>query len=80
MGRKAKYSHVFQLTDREIEALKYAALPTNKDSAAKMGVTHLTFATYLNKCYQKMNVNSKTQAIVKGLTQGIIKLEDLYND
>jgi two-component system nitrate/nitrite response regulator NarL len=53
-----------RLTPRELEMLRAIQQFGNaKDVAAKMGLSHETVRAHMKKVYQKMHVNSKTEAV-----------------
>lgn len=57
-----------KLTPKELEILKWVSLGlSNGDIAARQGVKLKTVCTHLNNIYSKMNVHSRTAAMVKYL-------------
>lgn len=64
------------LTHRETEVLKLATRMSNHDIAAHLGLTERTVKGYLTSIFQKMNVGSRTEAVLEALKRGWISLED----
>jgi NarL family two-component system response regulator LiaR len=70
-----------QLSDRELEVLKLTAKGmSNKDIAKELFLTVRTVKAHLSSIFNKMDVASRTEAIVKGVREGWITLEDLSDD
>ena len=63
------------LTRREIEVLKLAAKMSNRDIAAHLGLTERTVKGHLMNIFAKMNVGSRTEAVLEALRRGWISLE-----
>lgn len=75
-GRKQKAEE--QLSSREIEVLKLAAKGmTNKDIAEELVLSVRTVKAHLSSIFNKMGVASRTEAIVKGVREGWLTLQDL---
>ena len=67
-----------RLTARETEVLRLAASGmSNKDIAAKLFLSLRTVKAHLTNIFNKMGVGSRTEAIVKGLREDYITLEDI---
>ncbi|MDX1619452.1 MAG: response regulator transcription factor [Nitriliruptorales bacterium] len=66
------------LTDREHEVLQLAArgLP-NKQIATELDVSVRTVQSHLTHVFRKLDVGSRTEAVLHGLRQGWFQLEDL---
>jgi len=64
------------LTSREAEVLKLAARLSNYDIAAHLGLTERTVKGHLTNIFQKMNVGSRTEAVLEALKYGWITMED----
>jgi len=61
------------LTLRELECLKWAvAGKTNPETAEIMTISEKTVEAHFTKIFKKLNVFSRTQAVVKGLTLGLV--------
>jgi NarL family two-component system response regulator LiaR len=77
-GLEAKDSNQVELTTREIEVLRLAAKGMgNKDIAEQLFLSLRTVKVHLTNIFNKMGVNSRTEAIIKGLAKGHITLEDV---
>lgn len=62
-----------QLSEQETAVLQGAALGYRyEEIAAQLGVTPHTVATYVKRCYRKLQVHSKAQAIAQGRLLGLI--------
>jgi two-component system, NarL family, response regulator LiaR len=71
-------SSSIKLTDKEILILKLAAKGlSNKNIASTLNVGETTIKTYLGDIFSKMEVGSRTEAVIKGLKTGLISLNDL---
>ena len=67
------------ITERELEVLKLAARGlSNRDIALQLGISVRTVQTHLSNVFNKMGVGSRTEAVMLGLRQGIITLEDTF--
>lgn len=67
-----------QLTMRENEILRLAASGmSNKEIADKLFLSLRTVKAHLTNIFNKMGCGSRTDAIIKGLKQGYITLEDI---
>ena len=66
------------LSERETEILKLAAKGmSNKDIAAELFLSVRTVKAHLSNVFNKIGVASRTEAIVKGVREGWLTLEDL---
>jgi DNA-binding NarL/FixJ family response regulator len=66
------------LTSKEIYILKLAAKGlSNKNIAAGLNLSEGTIKSYLVDIFSKMNVSSRTEAVMAGLKGGFINLSDL---
>lgn len=66
------------LTKREIEVLKTAASGmSNKDIAQTLNLSSRTVQAHLSNIFNKLNVGSRTEAIIVAFKQGIIDLIDV---
>ncbi len=75
-GSKQKGLH--GLHQRELEVLRLAAKGiSNKDIALKLGIGNRTVQTHLLRIFQKLGVNSRTEAVFHALKQGWLTLDDL---
>lgn len=67
-----------QLSDREMEVLKLASKGmSNKDIAKELFLTVRTVKAHLSNIFNKLDVASRTEAIVKGVREGWLTLDDL---
>jgi DNA-binding NarL/FixJ family response regulator len=65
------------LTTREIEVLRLAAKGrNNRDIAAQLGVGERTVKGHLMSIFDKMHVNSRTEAVMQALKRGWINIDD----
>ncbi|MDY6917156.1 MAG: response regulator transcription factor [Chloroflexota bacterium] len=66
------------LSERESEILKLAARGmSNKDIAAELFLSVRTVKAHLSNIFNKLGVASRTEAIVKGVREGWLTLDDL---
>jgi NarL family two-component system response regulator LiaR len=64
------------LTDREIEVLRLAATGmSNKEIAEKLSVTVRTVKAHISNVFAKMDVASRTEAILKAMREGWLELD-----
>jgi DNA-binding NarL/FixJ family response regulator len=68
------------LSEREFEVLRLAArgLP-NKEIARRLGLSIRTIHSHLANIFMKMQVGSRTEAVLLALRQGMISLQDTYD-
>lgn len=69
------------LSEREFDVLRLAArgLP-NKEIARRMSLSIRTVHSHLANIFTKMHVGSRTEAVLLALRQGMISLQDTYDD
>src|SRR5438067_2440467 len=69
------------LSEREFDVLRLAArgLP-NKEIARRMGLSIRTVHSHLANIFTKMHVGSRTEAVLLALREGIISLQDTYDN
>lgn len=66
------------LTEREMEVLKLAAKGvSNRDIADRLFVSSRTVQTHLSNIFKKLEVASRTEAILYGLKRGWFYMEEL---
>jgi two-component system, NarL family, response regulator LiaR len=66
------------LSSREIHILKLAAKGlSNKTIAANLNLTEGTIKSYLVSIFSKLNVGSRTEAVITGLKTGLVNFQDL---
>ena len=77
--RLSNSSELFRtLSSQEIAILKLLASGmSNKSIADKLCMSEITIKNYLVNLYNKINVSSRTQAIITALKRGIISLEEI---
>ena len=68
------------LSEREFDVLRMAArgLP-NKEIATRMNLSIRTVHSHLANIFMKMQVGSRTEAVLQALRQGMISLQDTYD-
>ncbi len=67
-----------QLTARELEILTWAARGlSNKEISEKLFISLRTVKAHLTNIFNKLGCGSRTDAIIKGLKQGYIALDDM---
>jgi two-component system, NarL family, response regulator YdfI len=68
--------HAVSLTEREQEVLAGLARgERNKEIAARMGITRRTVEAYLTSVYTKLNVDSRSAAIVVAIERGLLPIQ-----
>jgi DNA-binding NarL/FixJ family response regulator len=69
------------LSEREFDVLRLAArgLP-NKEIARRMNLSIRTVHSHLANIFMKMHVGSRTEAVLLALREGMISLQDTYDD
>jgi NarL family two-component system response regulator LiaR len=66
-----------QITKRELEVLKLAAKGmSNRDIASHLSLSIRTVQAHLSAVFSKMQVGSRTEAVVQALQKGWLTLED----
>jgi DNA-binding CsgD family transcriptional regulator len=71
-----RHEHVYRLTHQEKRVLALLLQGHHKKTAADaMGVSINTVSFHLKNAYCKLGVHSKTEAVVKGLSEGILVLD-----
>jgi DNA-binding NarL/FixJ family response regulator len=75
-----QHSPIDLLSEREFEVLLLAArgLP-NKEIARRLGLSIRTVHSHLANIFMKMQVGSRTEAVLQALRQGMISLQDTYD-
>jgi len=67
------------LSDRELEVLKLAARGmTNQEIADELVLSIRTVQTHLSNIFGKMDVGSRTEAVLQALKKGWLALEDTF--
>jgi len=71
-------SNGLHLTDREMEVLRLAASGmTNAQIASKLYFSVRTVQVHMTHIFDKLDVGSRTEAVITGLRSGLISLEDV---
>lgn len=69
------------LTPRELEVLRCAARGiSNKEVAAELAVSPRTVQVHLGSVFRKLDVASRTEAVIQALRRDLVRLEDLYDE
>jgi len=69
---------VEKITGRELEILRLAATGmSNKDIAQRLDLSESTVKGYLAEIFSKLNVGSRTEAVISALRSGLLSLDDL---
>lgn len=77
-GNKGEAPKFQPLTDREIEVLRLAARGHgNKEIAGELGLSIRTIQAHLGNIFNKLKVGSRTEAVIMGLKNGILTLDDI---
>jgi len=67
-----------RLSVRELEIIKLAAHGmSNKSIATELGITLRTVKGHLSEIFSKLNVGSRTEAVIAGLRAGFISVDDI---
>ncbi len=74
----AQEPRVQLLTDREIEVLQLAAKgQSNRQIANKLNLSTRTIQAHLSNIFNKLKVGSRTEAVIAGLKNGFLTLDDI---
>ena len=74
--RAARESAYEALTDRELEVLSLAGKGfTNKAIGIQLGISDRTVQGHLAKTYSKLQASSRTEAVMRAVSLGLIKAE-----
>ena len=77
-GKPTDTNTVCGLTDREIELLKLMTKGlSNKEIASELNLSIRTVQGHVGQIFNKLGVNSRTEAVVRGLQEGLVKLDDV---
>lgn len=75
-GKNQDLASLEPFTDRELETLELVARgKSNKEIAEKLGISVRTVEAYLGNIFSKLEVNSRTEAVVLALKKGWISLD-----
>ena len=76
-SKRAEESVQESLTEREMQVLKLAAKGmTNQEIAQELTLSVRTVQTHLSNIFGKMQVGSRTEAVLQGLKKGWLVLDD----
>lgn len=76
-ARHREESRSAQLSDRELDVLRLAAKGmTNRDIARDLNLSERTIQAHLSTIFTKMEVGSRTEAVVRALREGWITLDE----
>ncbi len=74
----AKASKLPALTEREVEVLRFAAKGRgNKEIAKELSLSVRTVQAHLVNIFNKLKVSSRIEAVLLGLKNGLLTLEDI---
>jgi NarL family two-component system response regulator LiaR len=77
-SRPSATSQEAELSEREMEILKLAARGmSNQDIAAQLYLSRRTVQAHLANIFRKMDVGSRTEAVLQALRKGWLGLDDL---
>jgi DNA-binding NarL/FixJ family response regulator len=77
-GKPIGQKNVEVLSDREIEVLKYATRGlSNQEIADELCLSLRTVQAHLGHIFNKLQVSSRTEAVVRALKEGWVTLEDI---
>ena len=70
-------SNAPDISSRELEVMEHAARGlTNVQIADELGLSPRTVQTHLRNIFTKLNVSSRTEAVVRAISMGIVNLDD----
>jgi DNA-binding NarL/FixJ family response regulator len=77
---RAKATQLPLLTEREKDILRYAAKGLgNREIAEKLSLSVRTVQSHLRNIFTKLEVTSRIEAVMFGLKNGLLELEDVTN-
>jgi DNA-binding NarL/FixJ family response regulator len=77
-NRIARPETKYKLTDREFELIKLVARgKTNEEVASELGISLGATKNHLYDIFSKLNVGSRTEAIITCLREGVMSLDDI---
>jgi DNA-binding NarL/FixJ family response regulator len=80
-GHRSEGKALDQLTERELEVLKLAAKGmSNREIATALSISVRTVQTHLANIFGKLQVGSRTEAVLHGLRKGWLTLQDTLQD
>lgn len=73
MTSRQEESSENQLSDREVDVLELTAKGlTNKEIGSQLHISNRTVQGHLRKIFSKLNVNSRTEAVTKAMSLGLM--------
>jgi DNA-binding NarL/FixJ family response regulator len=76
-GQQGESKTPDQLTERELDVLRLAAKGmSNREIASDLSISVRTVQTHLNNIFGKLEVGSRTEAVIHGLRRGWLTLQD----
>jgi NarL family two-component system response regulator LiaR len=77
-GQPSELAQLAELSERELEILRLAAKGlSNQDIAEKLFLSRRTVQAHLGNIFRKMDVGSRTEAVLQALRKGWLGLDDL---
>lgn len=77
-GRSLAQEKLSEVTRREKEILTLIATGmTNQQVGGNLNITEATVKSHLTNVYGKLNVNDRTEAVVRAMQRGLIELDNL---
>jgi NarL family two-component system response regulator LiaR len=77
-GQPSELAQLAELSERELEILRLAARGlSNQDIAEKLFLSRRTVQAHLGNIFRKMDVGSRTEAVLQALRKGWLGLDDL---
>jgi NarL family two-component system response regulator LiaR len=77
-GERAEPMPLVELSDREMEILKMAARGmSNQEIATQLYLSRRTIQAHLANIFDKMDVGSRTEAVLQALRKGWLNLDDI---
>lgn len=68
-----------KISKREREVLELICL-TNPQIARRLNISIRTVKTYVRHLFEKLGCESRTEAAIKAIKEGIIQVQEVYTD
>ena len=68
-----------KISKREREVLRLICL-TNPQIAKRLGISIRTVKTYVRHLFEKLGCESRTEAAIKAIKEGIIQVQEVYTN